>query len=288
MITSSYHAIPAPGRRRKKVIRESIRDGTRELPDYQVDVVARILRLETHFTISRYGVLSCDPERYPLYYLKNKNWQNGHPVILLTGGVHGQDCSSISGILSFLETAAQKYTKHFNLLCVPCVSPRSYETSNIQDPHAYDPDCHFYTASPCEESSHVIQLIAAYTSKIIAHFDLQETSPETTISGPDTNIKTSRRPFSLITDTENPQYPFQKAIMASAQQVLQTGLSEISDTSGVSHIAMKALRRCNSLTSCYFRTTTRVCPDELTSEQCDDVQVAAITGGLDFILNHRQ
>jgi hypothetical protein len=287
MITSSYHSMPIPGRRRKKTRQETTYNETGEA-DYQTDVVARIQQLETHFAISRYGVLSCDPKRYPLYYLKNKNWHDNHPVILLTGGVHGQDCSSISGILRFLETEASGYTKYFNFLCVPCVSPRSYETSNIQDPHTYDPDCHFYSASPCEESSHLIRLIAAYSSRIIAHFDLQETTRESDNSAQDT--ETPRKPFSLVTDTENPQYPFQKAIMASAMQALRSGFCQEGgdESNGVSHIAMKALRRCNGLTNCYFRTTTRVCPDELSREQCDDVQVAAITGGLTFILAHRQ
>ncbi|CAM3745807.1 hypothetical protein VA7868_03367 [Vibrio aerogenes CECT 7868] len=286
---SPYHLMQVPGHRPEKTTEGTRHDETGET-NYQTDVVKRIMHLENNFIISRYGVLSCDPERYPLYYLKNKNWHDKHPVILLTGGVHGQDCSSISGLLRFLETEASSYTKYFNLLCVPCVSPRSYESSNIQDPHTYDPDCHFYSASPCEESSHLIRLIAAYSSKVIAHFDLQETTPEPDDSAQQTHhIRSTRRAFSLVTDTENPQYPFQKAIMSAAEQVLKTEFGEDGDMKGgVSHIAMKALRRCNGLTNCYFRTTTRVCPDELTREQCDDVQVAAITGGLTFILNHRQ
>lgn len=69
---------------------------TREIQrSYQDEVVEKIISLkEKHggdaFHVQKYGSLSQDPERYPLYVVQSsKELDANKPNILITGGVHG-------------------------------------------------------------------------------------------------------------------------------------------------------------------------------------------------------
>jgi hypothetical protein len=51
---------------------------------------------------------------------------------------------------------------------------------------------------------------------------------------------------------------------------------------------VKKLSLCAGITHNHFNTTTEVYPDSplVTTQQCNDAQVAAITGGLDYIIEY--
>lgn len=55
-------------------------------------------------------------------------------------------CTNISGALgalSFLESRAEEYHPHVNIVVAPCVSPWGYETVNRWNPLAVDPNRSF-------------------------------------------------------------------------------------------------------------------------------------------------
>jgi hypothetical protein len=49
----------------------------------------------------------------------------------VTGGVHGYETSGVEGALLFLETKAEAYSKDFNILVAPCISPWGYERIHL-------------------------------------------------------------------------------------------------------------------------------------------------------------
>ncbi len=55
---------------------------------------------------------------------------------------------------------------------------------------------------------------------------------------------------------------------------------------GVIHYPMVKLGLCGGVAHCQFGTTTEVYPDspKVTAQECDDAQVAAIVGGLDYVI----
>lgn len=57
-----------------------------------------------------YGTLdysAFDLPTYELFAVRSKNWQEGKPVVLVTGGVHGYETSGVQGALKFIK-------EHFN------------------------------------------------------------------------------------------------------------------------------------------------------------------------------
>ena len=82
---------------------------------YKDQVLSRIEKLAGHFDVHRYGALSIDPERYPLFLLTTKNFDPTKKTILITGGVHGYETSGVQGSLGFFEDAALNDTDHFQL-----------------------------------------------------------------------------------------------------------------------------------------------------------------------------
>ncbi|GLR05621.1 peptidase [Vibrio hyugaensis] len=269
---------------------------------YQEEVVTKIDGLRERFDVEQYGALSYDEARFPLFCIKTRNWDAAKPVVLVTGGVHGYETSGVHGALKFADTQAERYAEHFNIVVAPCVSPWGYEVINRWNLNAIDPNRSFYADSPAEESANLIKLVATL-GDVLMHIDLHETTD---------SDETEFRPalaardgleyiegmipdgFYTVGDTENPQPEFQKAVIESVAKV--THIAPADDKGeiigspvvqfGVINYPMVKLGLCGGVTNCTYGTTTEVYPDspKVTDEECNDAQVAAVVGGLDYVL----
>ncbi|WP_264406834.1 M14 family metallopeptidase [Vibrio owensii] len=269
---------------------------------YQEEVVTKIDALRERFDVEQYGALSYDEARFPLFCIKTRNWDAAKPVVLVTGGVHGYETSGVHGALKFVDTQTERYAEHFNIVVAPCVSPWGYEVINRWNPNAIDPNRSFYADSPAEESANLMKLVATL-GDVLMHIDLHETTD---------SDETEFRPalaardgleyiegmipdgFYTVGDTENPQPEFQKAVIESVAKV--THIAPADDKGeiigspvvqfGVINYPMVKLGLCGGVTNCTYGTTTEVYPDspKVTDEECNDAQVAAVVGGLDYVL----
>ena len=93
-----------------------------------------------------------DAERYPLFAVKTKDWAADKPHLLVTGGVHGYETSGVQGALLFLDSKAEQYSKQFNIVVLPCVSPWGYECIQRWNAIAEDPNRAFRPERPAEEA----------------------------------------------------------------------------------------------------------------------------------------
>merc|ERR1719161_367816 len=156
---------------------------------YGEEVLTKIEALKERFDVENYGSLSHDPERYPLFSVRSKDWSPNKPSVLITGGVHGYETSGVQGALLFLETEAEQYAQTFNIIVAPCVSPWGYETIQRWNAQAVDPNRSFnpngevvpgrkYNPEAATENS--TALIAFLDSLCVeqwmCHIDLHETT----------------------------------------------------------------------------------------------------------------
>ncbi|WOT06453.1 M14 family metallopeptidase [Shewanella youngdeokensis] len=271
---------------------------------YQELVLSKVLALGETFTLEQYGALSYDPNKYPLYAIKSNDWQPNKPIVLITGGVHGYETSGVQGAIRFMETQAQAYAKHFNIVLIPCVSPWGFETINRWNRAAIDPNRSFVDNSPAEESAALLAYLAPINADIFAHIDLHETTDtdnsefRPALAARDASVHDNWNipdGFYLVGDTINPQPAFQKAIIASVAEV--THIAPADDNGkligvdmtqfGVINYATKALGLCAGLSGAKYVSTTEVYPDSplVNDENCIVAQVAAITGGLDYLIS---
>ncbi len=269
---------------------------------YQDEVVSKIDALRERFDVEQYGALSYNEARFPLFCIKTRNWDSTKPVVLVTGGVHGYETSGVHGALKFVETEAERYAEHSNIVVVPCVSPWGYEVINRWNPNAIDPNRSFYKDSPAEESANLMKLVATL-GDVLMHIDLHETTD---------SDETEFRPalaardgieyiegmipdgFYTVGDSENPQPDFQKAVIESVAKVTHIAPADENGEIigspvvqfGVINYPMVKLGLCGGVTNCVYGTTTEVYPDSptVTDEECNDAQVAAVVGGLNYVL----
>ena len=103
---------------------------------YRDEVVSKLAPLRDNFDLIKYGALSADPQKYPLWAAKTRAWSASKPCVLITGGVHGYETSGVQGALLFLKTSAAAYSETFNIVVAPCVSPWGYETVSHRRPIA--------------------------------------------------------------------------------------------------------------------------------------------------------
>lgn len=271
---------------------------------YLDDVVERVELLKGNFDIEQYGCLSYAPEKYPLYIVKTLAWDNSKKTILITGGVHGYETSGVHGAIRFIEKHALNYSSTFNIVIAPCISPWGYETVNRWNPNTVDPNRSFYENSPSEESVALMNVVASLKIDITAHFDLHETTDtdntefRPALAARDAVEHTSWNipdGFYLVGDTENPASDFQRAIIESVQKVTHIAptdeqdriIGELLSQQGVVNYATKELGLCTGFSNAQYSTTTEVYPDSpmVTDEDCINAQVAAITGGLNYLLD---
>ena len=272
---------------------------------YAEDVRKRLEPLERQFEVEQYGALSCAPERYPLFGLKSRQWQADRPVALVTGGVHGYETSGVHGAIRFLETRALQYAESFNLVVAPCVSPWGYETINRWNPAAVDPNRAFRSAGGSEEAAALMRYVSALKARVTVHIDLHETTDTDNSEfrpalaardGTPRDIWMIPDGFYLVGDTDSPAAGFQKAIIASVEQVTHIAapdaggkiIGKVPEQWGVINYAAKALGLCMGMTHGDYVTTTEVYPDSprVNGENCIEAQVAAVTGGLDYVSAH--
>jgi len=274
---------------------------------YQDEVLEKISALKADFDVQQYGALSFDEKRYPLFVIKTKNWDANKRTVLVTGGVHGYETSGVQGALRFVETDAQHYAAHFNILVAPCISPWGYETINRWNAKAIDPNRSFYDDSPAEESEALISYVAELNADIFVHIDLHETTDtdnstfrpalaaRDAIEQKNWNIPDG---FYLVGNSVNPAPDFQKAMIDAVEKITHIAPADDSDKLigvpieqfGVINYAARDLGLCMGLTDAKYMTTTEVYPDspKADDENCILAQVASITGGLNYILENRQ
>ena len=262
---------------------------------------SKIQRLNSNFEVIQYGSLSQNPTRYPLYLVKSKNFDTAKKTILITGGVHGYETSGVQGALGFFETTAAKYEYTFNFVSAPCISPWAYETINRWNAKAIDPNRSFHKDSPAEECQYFLNATADI--KVFAHFDLHETTDtDNTVFRPaleqrdDVVQEFSPIPdgFYVVGDTENPQRSFQKAVVDAVKKITHIAPPDKNgeiigvkiEQDGVINYPLTKLFLCTGAFSSEYKTTTEVYPDsaKVTEQICVGAQIAAIKGGLDFLI----
>lgn len=269
---------------------------------YQHDVVTKILRLQETLDVVQYGSLSWGD--YPVFLVKSKNPDPSKKTVLITGGVHGYETSGVHGALRFMEKEFQHYSEHFNFICAPCISPWAYETINRWNNKAIDPNRSFHPDSPAEESRLFLEAVTSLNAHLFAHFDLHETTDtDNTIFRPAKALRDGTEEeewseipdgFYVVGDTRRPELEFQKAVIDAVRSVTHIAppdekgkiIGVPTEADGVILYDMKKLFLCGGAFDVLFSTTTEVYPDspKVSPENCVEAQVAAMRGGLDYLL----
>ncbi len=269
---------------------------------YSEQVEARIQALQERFDVSRYGELDYALGRYPLYRVASRDWRDGRPRVLVTGGVHGYETSGVQGALRFLADHAQAYAETFDLLVLPCISPWAYETINRWNPEAVDPNRSFYADSPAPESALAMACIRAASTDYLAHIDLHETTDtdnsefRPALAARDGVVQHNWNipdGFYLVGDSEHPTPDFQRAVLERVEQVTHIApaddngclIGEPLQQRGVINYDNVGLGLCAGVTNAPYVTTTEVYPDSprVDDENCTLAQVAAVCGALDYL-----
>lgn len=273
---------------------------------YEAEVLSAIDDLRSRFDVEQYGQLDYGDESYPLMAVRNRNWRDDLPVVLVTGGVHGYETSGVHGALRFLDRNASGYAGRVNLLVVPCVSPWAYERVHRWNMHAMDPNRSFRENSPAEESAALLRLVAPLRDRVLVHVDLHETTDTDESEFRPALAARDGKPFEpggipdgfyVVDDADNPQPGFQQAVIAAVAKVTHIAPADEKGeiigspvvAPGVINYPLKQLGLCAGITNARYKTTTEVYPDSprATPEQCNEAQAVAVSAAIDYALAHR-
>jgi hypothetical protein len=271
---------------------------------YQDEVLEKLEALEAPFELHRYGALSIDPARYPVFAVHGPRVA-GAPWALVTGGVHGYETSGVQGALRFLGEVAERYVRRVNLVVAPCVSPWGYEVIHRWNPDAVDPNRSFVAGSPAQECSALMRHVQELDAEFALHIDLHETTDtdesefRPALAARDGKVfEPGHIPdgFYLVGDSARPEPAFQKTIIEAVASVTHIAPADPDGKligcdilqPGVIEYPCRELGLCPSLTNARFVTTTEVYPDSpnATPDQCNAAQVTAVRAALEHMLGH--
>jgi hypothetical protein len=305
MMTQTCYPIGTPGKPWGDAEIAAWRSQQAVQRSYDTDVLRVIDSLRERFDVSEYGRLDYPPNSYPLVVIRNHDWNDALPTMLVTGGVHGYETSGVHGALQFADRQMSHYAGQANIVVAPCVSPWAYERIHRWNADALDPNRSFRESSPAQESAALLKLVAPFRERVLMHIDLHETtdSDESEFrpalaarDGVDYEPDEIPDGFYLVDDSENPQPAFQQAIIAAVAEVTHIAPADERGeiigspmvAPGIIEYALKKLGLCARITDARYTSTTEVYPDSprATPEQCNAAQVAAVCAGIDFALAH--
>jgi hypothetical protein len=238
--------------------------------------------------------------------LKSRDWNERRDTVLVTGGVHGYETSGVQGAIRFLQTRAADYSASFNIIVAPCVSPWGYETINRWNPNAIDPNRSFYADSPAEEAASLMRYLDSLGVQPTVHIDLHETTDtdntefRPALAARDAVKQTNWNipdGFYLVGESAKPEPEFQTAIIKSVTQVTHIAPADedgkligvMLEQGGVINYPARSIGLCMGMSDAKYVSTTEVYPDspQADTENCINAQVAAVVGGLDYVLRPR-
>lgn len=305
MKTDAFYPIGTPGRPWGDAEKAEWRSRQRKQRSYVDDVLNGIERLRSRFDVVPYGELDYPPDRYPLFALKSRDWNDALPTVLVTGGVHGYETSGVHGALQFADRYAAGYANRANVVVVPCVSPWGYERIHRWNPHALDPNRNFVPDSPAPEAAALMRFVAPFRERVLMHIDLHETTDTDESEFRPALAARDGKPFEpgtipdgfyLCADSGNPQPEFQQAVIAAVAKVTHIAPSDPDGTiigspvvaPGVIEYPLVKWGLCAGMTTARYRTTTEVYPDSprATPGQCNAAQVTAACAAIDHALGN--
>jgi len=269
---------------------------------YFTNVIPAVDALKSEFDVEQYGEIpNDDVTPFPLFAIKTKCWSKSKRSVLITGGIHGYETSGVEGALLFARSGeAIKYSQHFNIMILPCVSPWGYEriqrwnAKGVDPNRSFNPDGEivpgrsFNPEAATEESAAVIQLLKrmggaddSNSCDWICHLDLHETtdSDETEFrpaknarDGLPVDNEKGEIPdgFYLVQDETSPTPEWFTAMIEAVRKVTHIApadkdgkiIGEKISQEGVIKVPdKKSLGLCAGVTDAPYRTTTEVYPD---------------------------
>lgn len=270
------------------------------------DVVRTVDAMRPRIDVISYGEVAYGDERFPLLALRSRDWRDGLPVMLVTGGVHGYETSGVHGALQFADAWVDEHAGRANVLVVPCVSPWAYERIQRWNADAIDPNRSFRAGSPAHESAALMRLVEPLRGQVRMHIDLHETTDTDESEFRPALAARDGTPFTpgsipdgfyLVDDSENPQPGFQQAVIEAVARVTHIAPADARGeiigsqvvAPGVIRYPLVELGLCAGITGARFTTTTEVYPDSprATAEQCNAAQVAAIRAAIAYALQEQ-
>ena len=309
-IATAAFAIGEPGKPWGLTEKKKWRDTRIKQRSYFEDVVPRVeaLRENKAFVVTQYGNLphytddeALASETFPLFCVRTKDWSKDKTCVFVTGGVHGYETSGVEGALLFLETRAEDYSKDFNILVAPCISPWGYERIQRWNAYAVDPNRSFNPdgeivegrsfnpEAATEESAAIIKFLRNDIAELMGtdgdegwmcHLDLHETTDtDETEFRPSKEARDGLPPgnkddipdgFYLVQDETSPMEGWFTAMIEKVKTVTHIAPpdadgkiigEEVSQEGVIMIPSKKALGLCAGVTSAPYRTTTEVYPD---------------------------
>ncbi len=306
-----FYPIGTPGKPWTEVEDNEWKSQTKCQRSYKEEVLDKLKDFENHsfLKVEQYGALSHDTSRYPLMAVLSKEWKQDRPCVLITGGVHGYETSGVQGAIQFLKHG--KYLDQINVLVAPCISPWAYEHIQRWQAELKDPNRSFVDETndsgqgSTEESQALMNYLTNLNAKWSCHVDLHETTDtDATEFMPAKHAKAGSPyhgeeipdGFYLVGDDQNPQLDFQTSVIESVKKVTHIAPpdknGEIIEVpiakEGIILVPVKQLGLCCSMTGGTYVTTTEVYPDSpmVTDDICNQAQVAAIEGAIEYVLKH--
>lgn len=128
-------------------------------------------------TVRSAGTLTYGELEYSIPYALVGEVGSERPVVLVSGGVHGEEQAGVHAAVQFLRERADAYTDRFSFLILPCVNPSGFDANSSENGAGVNVNRSFGADLGSVEAKLVDELLRKLRLRYRFTMDLHEIDP---------------------------------------------------------------------------------------------------------------
>jgi murein peptide amidase A len=115
---------------------------------------------------------------WPVYCVRPAALDPSRRTVLISAGVHGDECAGVYAALRFLERERHEFDRHFQFVVLPCINPSGFDDQTLATASGANLNRIFGLESEQVEVHAVEAWLRAHQPRFAITFDLHEVRPD--------------------------------------------------------------------------------------------------------------
>jgi hypothetical protein len=115
---------------------------------------------------------------WPILCVRSKRWEASRPIVLISGGVHGDEPAGVHAALAFIAHAQRQFDDLLQFVLFPCVNPSGFDADTLETASGANLNRLFGINSAQPEVRAIEAWLRLHGRRFLMTFDLHEVRPD--------------------------------------------------------------------------------------------------------------
>jgi hypothetical protein len=141
------------------------------------EVEAKLALVKGH-RVEQIASVTYGDASWPILCVRSKRWEASRPMVLISGGVHGDERAGVHAALAFLAHGQHEFEDALQFVVFPCVNPSGFDADTLETASGANLNRLFGINSAQPEVSAIEDWLRIHAQRFLMTFDLHEVSPD--------------------------------------------------------------------------------------------------------------